>query len=303
MKLKGIFPAAVLPMTKDFSIDLESYEDYITWLLTFDLGGLAINVDTGEGFQLTREEQRAVVKKWAEVVNGKVPIIAGVTGGFTKQAVEHAQDAQECGADALLVFSPPVFSGKIPPHEIAITYYKTLVESVDIPLVIFQLSSEFGGVEFSQETLLKMLEIEGIIGIKEASFDIRHYQETVTALRSAPRKISILTGNDHFVFESFLLGADGGLLGLSSMSPGLHVDLFNAVQNREYETALEIRDKIQLLAQTIYARPFRHYRTRSKEALVLQGVIPHAYVRPPLLPISREEVNHIRDVLEQVGLI
>jgi 4-hydroxy-tetrahydrodipicolinate synthase len=112
-----------------------------------------------------------------------------------------------------------------------------------------------------------------------------------------------LTGNDHFVFESFLLGADGGLLGLSSMSPGLHVDLFNAVQNREYETALEIRDKIQLLAQTIYARPFRHYRTRSKEALVLQGVIPHAYVRPPLLPISREEVNHIRDVLEQVGLI
>jgi 4-hydroxy-tetrahydrodipicolinate synthase len=303
MKLKGMFPATVLPMKADFSIDLDSYEKYIQWMLSFHLGGLAINVDTGEGFQLNREEQRAVVKKTAEVVKKKVPIIAGVTGGYTRQAVTHAQDAEECGADALLIFSPPAFSGKIPPKEIALEYYRAIAEAVDIPLVIFQLSGEFGGVEFSHDTLLQMIEMKEIIGIKEASFNIRRYQETVSVLRSAPQEISILTGNDHFIFESFLLGADGGLLGLSSMSPGLHVDLFNAVQKKEYEHALEIRDKIQLLAQTIYARPFRHYRTRAKEALVLQGVISSAYVRPPLLPISKEEVNHIEDVLKQVTLM
>lgn len=303
MKLKGIFPATILPMKADFSIDLESYEKYIQWMLSFPIGGLAINVDTGEGFQLTREEQRAVVKKTAEVVKKKVPIIAGVTGGYTQQAVIHAQDAEECGADALLIFSPPVFSGKVPPKKIALTYYQDIARAVNIPLVIFQLSGEFGGVEFSQDTLLKLIEMEGVTGIKEASFNIRHFQETLSVLRAASEEISILTGNDHFIFESFLLGADGGLLGLSSMSPGLHVDLFNAVQKKEYDLALQLRDKIQLLAHTIYARPFRHYRTRAKEALVLQKVIPAAHVRPPLLPISREEVDHIADILTQVELI
>ena len=303
MKLKGIFPATILPMKADFSIDLESYEKYIQWMLSFPIGGLAINVDTGEGFQLTREEQRAVVKKTAEVVKKKVPIITGVTGGYTQQAVIHAQDAEECGADALLIFSPPVFSGKVPPKKIALTYYQDIARAVNIPLVIFQLSGEFGGVEFSQDTLLKLIEMEGVTGIKEASFNIRHFQETLSVLRAASEEISILTGNDHFIFESFLLGADGGLLGLSSMSPGLHVDLFNAVQKKEYDLALQLRDKIQLLAHTIYARPFRHYRTRAKEALVLQKVIPAAHVRPPLLPISREEVDHIADILTQVELI
>ena len=72
---------------------------------------------------------------------------------------------------------------------------------------------------------------------------------------------------------------------------------------KEYDLALQLRDKIQLLAHTIYARPFRHYRTRAKEALVLQKVIPAAHVRPPLLPISREEVDHIADILTQVELI
>jgi 4-hydroxy-tetrahydrodipicolinate synthase len=303
MELKGIIPAAVLPMTADFKPDLDCYAEYITWLLTCDIGGIAVNVDTGEGFQLKREEQKQVLKNAVETARGKVPIVAGVTGRFTEEALELAQDAKDCGADALLVFSPPVFSGKIPPADSAVTYYEALAETVDIPLVIFQLSSDFGGVEFSKETLLKMLEIKQIKAIKEASFNIRKFQETLYALRSAPRQISFLTGNDYFVFESFLLGADGGLLGLSSMSPGLHVDLFRAVQERDYEAALNLREKIQVLAQTIYARPFRDYRTRAKEALVLQGVIPHAFVRPPLLPIAREEKNRIKNALKQVGIL
>jgi 4-hydroxy-tetrahydrodipicolinate synthase len=303
MELKGIIPAAVLPMTADFKPDLESYTEYITWLLSHDIGGIAVNVDTGEGFQLRREEQKQVLRTAVETAQGKVPIVAGVTGRFTEEALELAQDAKDCGADALLVFSPPVFSGMIPPADIAVTYYRALADTVRIPLVIFQLSSDFAGVEFSKETLLEMLEIEQIKAIKEASFNIQKFQETLYALKSAPRKISFLTGNDHFVFESFLLGADGGLLGLSSMSPGVHADLFTAVQKRDYETALSLRARIQVLAQTIYARPFRDYRTRAKEALVLQGVIPHAFVRPPLLPITDEEKIRIKKALEQVGIL
>jgi 4-hydroxy-tetrahydrodipicolinate synthase len=303
MDLKGIIPAAVLPMNADFTLDLESYEHYVKWLLTVDIGGIAVNVDTGEGPQLRREEQRDALQTCVGAVRGQVPVVAGITARFTEEALILAQDAQECRADALLVFSPPVFSGKIPPSDCAVTYYQAIADAVDIPLVIFQLSSEFGGVEFSHKTLLEMLNIKNVVAIKEASFNIRRFMETFFTLNYAPRKISFLTGNDHFIFESFLLGADGGLLGLSSMSPGLHVDLFKAVKRKDYEKALELRENIQVLGQTIYARPFRDYRTRAKEALVLQGVIPHSYVRPPLLPLSDEERKKIKNVLQQVDII
>ena len=303
MELKGIIPAAVLPMNEDFTIDFKSFKNYVNWLLKSDIGGIAVNVDTGEGPQLKREEQWAALQTCVGAVKGRVPVVAGVTARYTEEALVLAQDAKECGADALLVFSPPVFSGKIPPSDIAVNYYQAITDAVDIPLVIFQLSSEFGGVEFSQETLLEMLTINNVVAIKEASFNIRQFMETLFTLRSAPQNISFLTGNDHFIFESLLLGADGGLLGLSSMSPGLHVDLFKAVKKRDYEKALEIREKIQVLAQTIYARPFRDYRTRAKEALVLQGVIPYSYVRPPLLPINSEEKKKIKNVLEYTGVL
>lgn len=302
MELKGIIPAAVCPMTHDFNPDLDSYADYIAWVLQFDIGGIAVNVDTGEAPQLSSEEMKNVLTTCVETAKGSVPIIAGITARCTREARIQVNDVKECGADAILVFSPPVFSGKIPPSDIAVAYYKELA-SIGVPLVVFQLSYEFGGTEFSQETLLKMFDIKEVIAIKEASFNIRKFMETAHTVKNFSQKISMLTGNDHFIFESLLLGADGGLLGLSSMSPGLHVKLYNAVKQKKYEKAVEIREKIEVLAHTIYARPFRDYRTRAKEALVMQGIIPAAHVRPPLLPLNQKEKENIKAALTKTGLI
>jgi 4-hydroxy-tetrahydrodipicolinate synthase len=302
MELKGIIPAAVCPMTHDFYPDLDSYAEYITWLLQFDIGGIAVNVDTGEAPQLSTKEMNNVLTTCVETAGGSVPIIAGITARYTKEAISQVKDVKECGADAILVFSPPVFSGKIPPSDIAVTYYTDLA-SVGVPMVIFQLSYEFGGAEFSQETLQKMIDIQEVVAIKEASFNIRKFMETAHTVKTSSRHIFLLTGNDHFIFESLLLGAHGGLLGLSSMSPGLHVQLYNAVKQKKYEKALEIKEKIDVLAHTIYARPFRDYRTRAKEALVMQGAIPAAYVRPPLLPINKKEKESIKAALTEIGLL
>ena len=98
LKLDGIIPATVLPMTANSEIDVDVLKDYMKWVLKFGIVGLAINVDTGEGPHLYNEEKMKVLKIVKDVVGNKVPIIAGLQGGFTAQAIKIAKETQEAGA-------------------------------------------------------------------------------------------------------------------------------------------------------------------------------------------------------------
>ena len=302
LKLMGIIPATILPMKKDFTIDEDSLENYIKWLLRFKIGGLAINADTGEGPHLYPEERVRVIRIVSEIVKGKVPIISGLFASFTDQAVKLAIQAKEAGADAVLVFPPTAFRGP-KATEVVYNYYKAIAEKADIPMVAFQLQEELGGLIFDEETLLKITEIEHVVALKEASFNAKIFVDTKRILDKAPRKISLLTGNDNFILESFILGADGALIGFGTIATDLQVEMFELVKKREYEKAWEIYERLKPLIDVIFAPPVRDYRARLKEALVMLGVIEHAYVRPPLLPISDEERRKIKEALKVAGLL
>ncbi|MCD6095555.1 MAG: dihydrodipicolinate synthase family protein [Thermoprotei archaeon] len=300
--LKGIIPATVCPMNERFEIDEDSLENYIKWITRFRIGGLAVNVDTGEGPHLFPEERVRVLRIVSDVVKGKVPIIAGLPARFTAEAVKLAREAKEAGADALLVFPIPAFIGG-DSSEVVYRYHKAIADGADIPLVAFQLQPALGGINYDEETISKLLSIEHVIALKEASFDARRFSDTLRILRSAPRKISLLTGNDNFIFESLVLGADGALIGFGTIGTDLLVEMYELIQKQRYEEAKEIADRLQPLADVIFAPPVRRYRARLKEALVMLGVIEHAYVRPPLLPVSEEERERIRRALKEAGIL
>lgn len=302
LKLSGIIPATVLPMNEKYEIDESSLENYIKWLLKFRIGGLAVNVDTGEGPQLYPEERYRVLKIVSGIVKGKVPIIAGLPASFTKQAVELAIQAREGGADAVLVFPLAAFRG-IKASEVVYRYYKTVGERAKISLVAFQLQPELGGIIFDEETLLKITQVEQVVALKEASFSAKVFTDTKRILDQAPRKITLLTGNDNFILESFILGAEGALIGFGTVVTDLQVEMFEKVKKRKYDEAWEIYEKIKPLADVIFAPPVRNYRARLKEALVMLGIIEHPYVRPPLLPISDEERVKIKKALKLAGAL
>jgi Dihydrodipicolinate synthase/N-acetylneuraminate lyase len=113
----------------------------------------------------------------------------------------------------------------------------------------------------------------------------------------------MLTGNDNFILESFILGADGGLLGFGTIATDLQIEMIDSVKRRDYDEAFEIYRRITPLADAIFMPPVRNYRARLKEALVMLGVLKKAYVRPPLTPISEAERKVVKNALKESGLI
>ncbi|RLE77166.1 MAG: hypothetical protein DRJ56_02895 [Thermoprotei archaeon] len=302
LKLSGIIPATVLPMDESFRICEGELEDYIRWLMKFRVGGLAVNVDTGEGPHLYPEERRRVLEIVTDVVKGRVPVVAGLAASFTDQAVRLAREAKEAGADALLVFPIPAFRGPRA-RGVICHYYRAVAEGAGIDLVAFQLQPELGGVIFDEETLAALASIERVVALKEASFDARVFSDTMRVLRRAERRVALLTGNDNFILESLIMGADGALIGFGTVATDLQVEMFDLVKRRRYEEAWEIYERLKPLADAIFAPPVRNYRARLKEALAALGVIEHTYVRPPLLPISEEEREAVRRALREAGLL
>jgi 4-hydroxy-tetrahydrodipicolinate synthase len=301
--LRGIIPAIVTPMTSEGELDLPALRWYVHWLADQGPVALAVNVDTGEGPHLTLDERRQTLETVAEAVAGKCKVVGGVGGPSTAQGVMNARAAQDAGADALLIFPISAFLGQPLNPEIPYRYHAAIAEAVDLPLILFQLQPALGGVLYSTEILHKLITIPSVAAIKEASFDAMRFLQVKAALESASRKITFLTGNDNFICESFILGAEGALLGFSTLGTREQVKMLNAIRQGDIARARELGACLQPLADVIFAPPVTDYRARTKEALKMLGVVQNTTVRPPLLPISEDERQTIYRALLSAGLL
>ena len=114
--------------------------------------------------------------------------------------------------------------------------------------------------------------------------------------------MTLLTGNDNFIAESFLLGAEGALLGFATLGTREHVELLAASRSRDMATVVELGRRLQRLADVIFAPPIGDYRARAKTALRMLGVIPSDAVRPPLMALPADDVERVRHALEAARL-
>lgn len=303
INLHGIIPAIVTPMTPAGALDLPALKRYVNWLVEQGPVALAVNVDTGEGPHLTAEERCRTLETVAEVAAGRCGVVAGVGGPSTAQGVANARDAQSAGADALLVFPIAAYLGVPLNPELPYRYHAALAEAVDLPLILFQLQPALGGVLYSTEVLHRLISIPSAVAIKEASFDARRFLQVKADIESASRRITLLTGNDNFIYESFVLGAEGALLGFSTLGTREQVTMVAARRRGDEATARELGARLQALANVVFAPPVTDYRARTKEALVMLGVLESAAVRPPLLPIGAAERDNLRAALRRAGLL
>jgi 4-hydroxy-tetrahydrodipicolinate synthase len=301
--LRGIIPAIVTPMTNEGELDLPALRQYAQWLAEQGPVALAVNVDTGEGPHLTADEKRQTLETVADAVAGKCKVVGGVGGPSTAQGVANARAAQAAGGNALLIFPISAFLGQPLNPEIPYRYHAAIAESVDLPLILFQLQPALGGVLYTTETLHKLITIPSVAAIKEASFDAMRFLQVKAALESASRKIAFLTGNDNFICESFILGAEGALLGFSTLGTREQVRMLDSIRRGDFAEARELGSLLQPLADVIFAPPVTDYRARTKEALKLLGILDNTTVRPPLLPIPESEHETIRHALQNAGLL
>lgn len=300
LDLEGLIPATVLPMHADGSVDEAGLRTYIRWVVDQGPVALAINVDTGEGPHLTHEEKVRVLEVVRETTD--VPIVAGVAGPSTAAAIRQATEFKAAGADALLVFPIPAYLSEPLDPRVPVAYHEAIAE-VGLPLILFQLQPALAGLNFEPDTLRAMASVEGVVAIKEASFDARRFADTARLLEDLPRPITLLTGNDNFILESFLLGATGALIGFGAVMTKEQVAMIDAWQEGRIDEARELGRRVQRLADVVFARPVGDYRVRLKECLRILGVLDAANVRLPLLGIADEERAFLTSVLADVGLL
>jgi len=291
--LNGLIAAIVTPMRSDASIDEESLRRYVDWLAGQGVRGLAVNVDTGEGPHLFPEERLRILRIVAEQAGGRVLVVAGLAASFTEQACRLAAD---------LVFPISAYQGEPLDPEIPASYHRAVAEASGLPLIAFQLQPALGGVNFSAETIEAIMSTDGVVAIKEASFDAKRFVETARLVKSLPSGPTVLNGNDNFLLEAYLLGAEGALLGFGTLAAREQVQMHRAVRENDLPHAFELRDMLQPLCDAIFALPVRDYRARVKHALMRLGVIDEAHVRPPLRPLSKDARDLVDGALKEAGL-
>jgi 4-hydroxy-tetrahydrodipicolinate synthase len=303
LKLHGILAAIVTPLTPDDRLDEEALRSYLQWLKTQGVHAVVVHADSGEGHTLTPAERETITGIASDVMDGAMPVVAGLIAQSTQEAVNLGKMDRDAGADALMVFSPTSFLGSPLPPEMSERYHATIGAETGLPLVAFQLQAALGGVQYTPEALRRVLAVDEVVALKESTFDALTFRSTLRLLRREFPEVAILSGNDNFIYESFVLGADGCLIGFGTLACREQVEMYEAVQARDYERGAKIAEQLEPLIDAVFEPPIRNYRARMKHALVLQGVLANDGVRLPLLPLSEDEKDGVRRGLEHAGLL
>ena len=299
----GVIPAVLLPFHDDLTIDEKSFRAHLRDVgATQGISAITLNAHSTEVASCTFEEQRRVLEIAQDEIGGKLPIVNGVWADGSLEAARIARMAADGGASALLVFPPAPFTLQQSP-EMALAHFKRIADASDLPIIVFQYPLATGQ-GYPRDTLLKMCEaVPTIRAIKDWCGSVPQHEMHIRTLQSLPRPVNVLTTHSAWLFSSLVLGCNGLLSGSGSVIADLQAQLFHAVQGNDLAEAKRLNDRIYPTARVFYAEPWADMHNRMKEALVLLGRLPRAVVRPPLVKLSRAEIDRIRAALVEAGLL
>jgi 4-hydroxy-tetrahydrodipicolinate synthase len=299
----GVIPAVLLPFHDDLSIDEKSFRSHLRDVAAVNgVSALTINAHSTEVASCSFDEQQRVLEITQDEVGGKLPIVNGVWADGSLEAARIARMAADGGASALLVFPPAPFSlGQSP--EMALAHFKRIADATDLPIIVFQYPLATGQ-GYPRDTLLKMVDqVPSIRAIKDWAGNVPQHEMHIRMLQGLQRPVNVLTTHSAWLFSSLVVGCNGLLSGSGSVIADLQAQLFRAVQANDLAQAKRLNDRIQPTARVFYADPWADMHNRMKEALVLLGKLPRAVVRPPLVKLSRAEIDRIRAALVEAELL
>jgi len=303
LKFSGTMPANILPFTADLAIDEPAYRAHLRWLAdTRGVTGIVANGHASEVSSLTREERKHSLAIALDEIAGACPVIAGVYSDGTAEAVALARDAGRAGAAGVLVFPPTLFmwGAQVKP-DMVVRHFSEIAAGADLPIIVFEYPPA-SGIGYAPETLARLCEIPQVAGVKDWSNEIVAFERNLRAIRGSGRPVAMLSAFTMSLMASFLLGADGAISGMGSVTADLQAELFEACAKGDLDGARRLNDRLDPLVRVFYAPPFVDMHNRMKEALVLLGRIPAAHVRPPLTPVSPAGREAIRRAIQAAGL-
>lgn len=289
---RGIFIPLVTPFYEG-EIDWESLERLIEYYIEKGVDGLVPCGTTGESPTLSEEEHIEVIRFVVEKTAGRTKVIAGTGSNETKKAVEFTKEAERLGADGALVVCP--YYNK-PTQEGIYAHYKKVAESTALPIIVYNIPGRTGR-NIEVKTLLRIAELENIVGVKEASGDINQLMDVI---KQRPDGFSVLAGEDHLIYINCVLGGDGAIAASAHVLPEDFKKMCELAWKGNAQKAAKIHFKLLQLVRYFFTET---NPSPVKTALKIMGLIRSDEVRLPLVPTTPELASKIREELQKLGVI
>ena len=285
---KGVMPAVTTKFKDDDTLDLELFAHNLDAQLNAGVHGIVLGGTLGEASTLTVDEKRELTRFTASHVKGSVPVMINIAEQSTKGAVLAAEQAQEDGADGLMMLPPMRY--KAGDRE-TVEYFKAVAQSTDLPIMVYNNPVDYK-IEVTLPMFEQLLKCDNVQAVKESTRDISN----VTRIRNAfGDRLKIMTGVDTLALESLLMGADGWIAGLVCAFPADTVAIYELQRQGRIAEALEIyRWFLPLLELDINPKLVQNI----KLAEVATG-LGSERVRAPQLPLVGAERDHVLSVIEQ----
>ena len=289
--LHGAFTALVTPFTPDGAVDESALRAFVAWQVEQGIDAVVPVGSTGEAATLTLAERARVVAITAEVVDGRVPIIAGAGSNDTAVAIENSRVLGAAGATHLLHVSP-MYSK--PPQRGLIAHFRKVADAAPLPVVLYNVPGRTAS-NMEVETQLALAEHPNIVATKEASGNIEQIGEII---RRRPAGFAVLSGDDGLTVDVMALGGEGVISVVSNAVPGAMHALTAAAERSDHAAAHTLHDALAPLfsAAFVESNPIP-----IKAALALMGRMQNA-LRLPLVPMDARHEAAVRHALEHAGV-
>ncbi len=296
MKLRGIIPPMVTPLSARDELDVPGLEKLVEHILAGGVSGIFILGTTGEGPSLSYRLRRELIERVCRQMKRRVPVLVGITDTAFVESVNLARYAAECGADAV-VAAPPYYMPEGQPE--LQEWLDHLVPELPLPLFLYNMPP-LTKVAYELETVRRALDNPRIVGFKDSSGDLNYFKSITAFLKQRP-DWSVLIGPEEKLFESLKLGGHGGVSGGANLFPKLYVHLCQAFQSGDMSAAEALQKQIQHVSSSLY-------RVGKHPSAVIKGIkctiaclgICNDFMAEPFHRFRTEERERIKEKVKEI---
>ncbi len=292
-QLKGTIPALITPFKKDLSIDFEALKRIIDFQIDNGVEAILVGGSTGESATLTAKEKMSLIIQSVEYSAGRVPVIAGTGSNNTQQTIDMTLIAKEHGAAGALLVTP--YYNK-PSQEGLFHHFLAVSESVDLPLIIYNVPSR-SGINIEAETQIKIAEeIENVYATKEASGDL---DQMMQIMKYAPKDFLLYCGDDSLALPAVMMGAAGIISVIANYAPKKYGDAIRAALNGNFKKAVKTQYELLDLMDLNFVET---NPVPVKTIMSMLGFCEENF-RQPLLPILPHNKELLAKAIQDAGLV
>ena len=290
--IKGSIVAIVTPMHTDGSLDFPGLRKLIDWHITEGTDGIVIVGTTGESPTVSVEEHAELIKVAVEHTAKRIPIIAGTGGNSTSEAIALTEYAKQVGADASLQVVPYY---NRPTQEGMYLHFRKIAEAVDLPVILYNVPGRTVA-DMSNETILRLAQIQGIVGVKDATGNIGRGTDLI---RLAPSSFAVYSGDDPTAVALMLLGGQGNISVTANVAPRHMHALCAAAMSGNVAKAIELNNKMLPLHNKLFVEP---NPVPVKWAMMEMGLVESG-MRLPLAPLGAAFHETVRVAMRESGIL